>query len=301
MTVARAPWLDYGGRFSLLKSVVFACLIIPALWVAYAYSQDLLGSRPLTEAIHQIGQWMIRFLFLSLAITPARQILNWPRLLLVRRMLGVAAACYGLIHISIFAADEAFDLPKVAAEIVLRIYLTIGFVALSGLVMLASTSTDGMQRWLGGREWQKLHRLVYGIAFLGLVHYFMQSKLDEWQPMIMAGFYAWLMIYRVLARRLRAGRSLPVWQVGALSLGVGVATGLFEATYFYLTVGAPFLRVLMVNFSLEVGTRPSWVVLGMGAVVTIAAAIRAPRARSAGFRGPGGAPSHNRASAAPDA
>jgi len=271
-----APWRDYSGRVSPLKTVVFIALFLPALWVAVAYYLGDLGARPRTEAIHQIGQWTIRFIFLSLLITPARQLLNWPQLLLVRRMIGVAAAFYVLIHLTLYAWDEAFDLPKVAAEIVLRIYLTIGYVALSGLVILATTSTDGMTRWMGGREWQKLHRVVYVIAFLAVVHFCLQSKLNEWEPTVMAGFYVWLMGWRLLARA--AGRNrLPVWQVGALSIGMGLATALGEALYFMLAMGAPFWRVLEANLSLDTGLRPSWVVLGAGLLITFAGAVRRPR------------------------
>jgi methionine sulfoxide reductase heme-binding subunit len=271
-----APWRDYSGRVSPLKTVVFVALFVPAIWVAVAYIHGDLGARPRTEAIHQIGLWTIRFLFLSLLVTPARQLLNWPQLLLVRRMIGVAAACYVLIHLTLYTWDEAFDLPKVAAEIVLRIYLTIGFVALSGLVTLATTSTDGMTRWLGGREWQKLHRIVYVIAFLAVVHFCMQSKLNEWEPTVMAGFYVWLMGWRLLARQ--AGRMrLPIWRVAALSVGVGLATALGETVYFMIGLGAPFWRVLEANLSLDTGVRPAWVVLGVCVLITLAGALRRPR------------------------
>jgi len=270
-----APWRDYSGRVSLLKSVVFLALFLPAIGVAFAYLHGDLGARPRTEAIHQIGLWTIRFLFLALLVTPARQLFNWPQLLVVRRMIGVAAAAYVLIHLTLYAWDEAFDLPKVAAEIVLRIYLTIGFVALSGLVILATTSTDGMTRWLGGREWQKLHRIVYVIAFLGVVHFCMQSKLNEWEPTVMAGFYVWLIGWRLLARA--AGRNqVPLWRVAALSIGVGLATALGETVYFVIALGAPFWRVLEANLTLDTGLRPSWVVMGVCVLATLLGAWRRP-------------------------
>src|SRR5690242_21190809 len=133
-------------------ALVFAALFVPAAGTAYGYLTDALGARPLIEANHQTGLWMIRFFLLALAITPLRQILQWPRLLLVRRMIGVAAFVYGLAHISLYTADEKFALGTVGSEIVLRIYLTIGFTALVGLGLLAATSTDGMVRRLGVRR-----------------------------------------------------------------------------------------------------------------------------------------------------
>ena len=194
------PWKDNGGRTSPLKLAVFIALFIPALWVGVAFTCGWLGSRPLNEAIHQLGLWTIRLIFLALAVTPLRHILQWSRLLTVRRMIGIAAFAYAIGHLSLYAADQAFDLAKIATEIAVRIYLTIGFAAVLGLAALAATSTDGMIRRLGARRWQRLHRLVYAIALLAVVHYCMQSKLDLWEPMIMAGLYGWLIFYRVLAR-----------------------------------------------------------------------------------------------------
>lgn len=285
------PWVDYGGRFSPLRAVVFAALFAPALYVAVAYNMDWLGARPWTEAIHQIGLWTIRYIFLALAISPARRILNWRRLIEVRRMVGVAAFWYVLVHFSLYVIDEAFDLPKVASEIVLRIYLTIGFTALIGLGVLAATSTDGMVRRLG-RRWQKLHRLVYVIAILAILHFFLQSKSDVWEPIWMAGLYLWLMGWRLLDRAAPRGRSAPLWQIAALDIAASVLTAFGEAVYYWIGVGAPFVRVLEANFSTDIGVRPSWIVLGVSSAVTLAAAVR----RLSGPARP--SPARNRASAA---
>src|ERR1044071_3321113 len=146
------PWQDYSGRLSPLKLSVLVALFLPGLWTAFAFCMGWLQPRPFTEAIHEVGLWMLRFLFVALAITPMRQIVQWPRLILVRRMVGVAAFAYGLAHISLFIADLKFDIGKAASEIALRIYLTIGFAALLGLAALAATSTDAMVRRLGARQ-----------------------------------------------------------------------------------------------------------------------------------------------------
>lgn len=268
MNFRNLPWFDYGGRFSPLKASVFLALFIPGVWTAVSFELDRLGARPLTESIHQFGDWTIRLIFISLTITPARLVLQWPRLLDVRRMVGVAACVYVLIHLSLYTADEAFDLATVASEIVLRIYLTIGFTALTGLCVLAITSTDGWQRRLGARRWQSLHRILYGIGLLAVIHFFMQSKLDEWEPTIMAGIYVWLMGCRVVSWRLGRGK-LPLWSVASLSVLAGVLTALGEAAYFAFAMGAPFGLVLQANLSLETGLRPAWVVL----VSTLAVAL----------------------------
>src|SRR5204862_7509837 len=138
------PWQDYSGRLSPLKLAVFVALFLPALWTPFAVGMGWLQPRPFTEAIHQVGLWMLRFLFIALAITPLRHIVQWPRLILVRRMIGVAAFAYGLAHISLYLADLQFDFAKAATEIALRIHLTLGFVALVGLAAPAATLTDAV-------------------------------------------------------------------------------------------------------------------------------------------------------------
>jgi methionine sulfoxide reductase heme-binding subunit len=269
------PWNDYGGRFSRLKLAVFVSLFAPAGWVAVAYYFDLLGARPLNEAIHQIGLWTIRLIFLALAITPLRQILQMPRMIIVRRMIGVAAFVYAIIHVSLYAADQSFDLGKVASEIVLRVYLTIGFAALLGLAALAATSTDAMISRLGGRRWRRLHQFAYLIGVLAVIHYCFQSKLDLWEPTIMAGLLFWLLSYRVLARLVGVrGRLANSW-LGGLSVAAALITAIGETVYFKLAFGVDPRRVLQADLSLAAGVRPAAVVLTVGMFLTAAGAIRA--------------------------
>src|SRR5437868_6333599 len=195
------PFLrERSGRWSPVKIIAFAAAVAPALWIAYQALTAELGPRPITEAIHQSGDWTLRLLLITLAITPAQRLLNYPRIILATRTLGVATAIYAIAHLLLYALDQHFDLFKVASEIVLRIYLTIGAFALTGLIALAATSTDAALRRLGASRWKKLHRLVYGIAPIAMVHFFIQSKLDIYQPVLMGGFLLWLMAYRVLFR-----------------------------------------------------------------------------------------------------
>jgi methionine sulfoxide reductase heme-binding subunit len=268
------PWKDRNGRISPLKLAVFAALFVPALWVAVAFASGWLGARPLNEAIHQLGLWTIRLIFLALAVTPLRHILQWSRLLVVRRMIGVAAFAYAIGHLGLYAADQAFDLAKIATEIAVRIYLTIGFAALLGLAALTATSTDGMIRRLGARRWQRLHRLVYAIALLAVVHFCMQSKLDLWEPMIMAGLYAWLILYRMLGRPVGARSRLSLVGVAVLGLAVAVLTASGEAAYFWLAYGADPMLVIAANWSIDTGVRPAVVVLALTEAVAVAGALR---------------------------
>ena len=275
------PWLDRGGRFSPLKSIVFALLWAPGLWLAWRLAAGQLGPRPINEVIHQTGLWTIRLLLITLAVTPLRQLLRWPQLVTVRRMVGVAAFAYAAAHLTAFAADKAFDLGMVATEIVTRFYLTIGALALAGLTVLAATSTDRMVRRLGGRNWRRLHRLVYAIGILGAVHFFLQSKLNVAEPIVMAGLLSWLLAYRLLPE----ARDQPlrrIAQVAGLSLFVGVVTLGGEFAYYALAFHADPLRLLAATFSLKAGIRPGWIVLAIGALVTALAATRIAQRRDKG-------------------
>ena len=258
------PFLrERSGRWLPTKTVAFTVAVLPALWIAYQAITDDLGARPVTEAIHQAGDWALRFLLITLAITPAQRILHYPRLILARRTLGVAAAAYAGLHLSLYVLDQHFDWFKVASEIVLRIYLLIGAVALTGLIALASTSTDAALRRLGAQRWNALHRIVYGIALLGSVHFFIQSKLEIYQPVLMAGFLLWLLAYRGLYRRY--GEVTPV-QLLLLAVATAVAAAAGEATIYMFTSGVDARRILLAHFDVDMEVRPAWWVLAAGLV-----------------------------------
>jgi sulfoxide reductase heme-binding subunit YedZ len=269
----KLPWNDYSGKLSPLKLTVFVALFLPAVWTVGEATTGNLGARPLTEAIHQQGLWTIRLILIALAITPLKAILAWQRLILVRRMVGVAAFAYVLLHFTLYTADENFNLLVVASEIVKRIYLTIGFTALCGLAALAATSTDRMVRRMG-RKWQTLHRLVYVICALGLIHYSMQSKLEQWEPTIAGGIFVWLMGYRLLAWKFAVRGRLALPWIASLGIVATVLTGLGEALYFNIAFHAPVGRVLMADVSLQTGVRPAVVVAGFSLIVLAAGMVR---------------------------
>jgi methionine sulfoxide reductase heme-binding subunit len=261
------PFLrERAGRWSPVKIVAFVAAILPALWIAYQALAGDLGARPVTEAIHQSGDWALRLLFITLAVTPAQRILAYPRLILARRTLGVATACYALLHFSLYVLDQKFDLFKVASEIVLRIYLVIGALGLVGLIALAATSTDAAIRRLGGARWNKLHRIIYGIALLATTHFFMQKKLDTYEPVLMAGFLVWLFAYRVLYRR--NGGVAPA-QLALLAMATALITALGEAALYMATSGVNAWRILLAHVDVDMDIRPAWWVLAAGLAVSV--------------------------------
>ena len=254
------PWLDRAGRLSPLKLAVFLLVLAPGVWIAARWSLALLGPKPVTQTIHETGDWAVRLLLATLLVTPLRRIGSWPKLFLVRRMLGVAALAYALIHLSLYMLDQAFDLPRIAAEIVLRVYLLIGFTALCGLAALGATSTDRAIRRMGPR-WHRLHSLVYGIGALALVHYFLQSKLNVTQPVLWTGFFLVLMGYRAVHKL-----KLPEGPLGlaALAIACGLATALLEAGWYAAATGARAALVLEANLDFAYEVRPAWWVLVVG-------------------------------------
>jgi len=240
------PFLrERSGRWSPVKIVAFVAAILPALWLAYQAAADELGARPVTEAIHQAGDWTLRFLLITLAVTPAQRIFNYPRLILARRTLGVASAGYAVLHFSLYLLDQHFDVLKVASEIALR-------------------STDAAISRLGSGRWHALHRFVFAIALLASVHFFMQSKLNTYEPVLMAGFLIWLLAYRALYRR--NGEVNPVHLV-LLAAGTALVTAVGEAMLYLLTSGVDARRLLLAHFDLDMEVRPAWWVLAAGLAV----------------------------------
>lgn len=255
------PWLDRSGRLSALKLVVFLGLFAPAVWIAVQYDMGWLKSDTVKSLIHASGLWAIRILLVSLAITPLRRLGQWNKLIAVRRMLGVAVLFYVLGHFALYIVQQRFDLAHVASEIVLRLYLTIGFVALLGLAALGATSTDAMIRRIGAARWNRLHILVYPIAILALVHFMLQTKLDVSQPLLLVGFFVLEMGWRLLQRYKRGE---DVVALSALVVVAPLLTAAFEAAWYHLRNGIDVATVLSADLSFDDGIRPVWIVLLVG-------------------------------------
>ena len=262
---------DRRGRFSWLRSATLALLLAPAANLVFRTLTDDLGADPPQELINRAGTWGIRILVLALAVTPLRRLYDWPALADLRRMIGVAAFAYLATHFGFYVWDQQFDVAKVASEIVQRLYLAIGFTTLLGLSALAATSTDAMVKRIGGKNWRRLHRLVYPLAILGLTHYWLQVRLQDYQdPLIVSGVLLFL-----FALRWAVPRRGPVspWRALELALGCVVLTGLGEILFLQLWIGAPVEKVMMAQWSLSAGVRPAWVVAAMVLPVALAAFV----------------------------
>jgi sulfoxide reductase heme-binding subunit YedZ len=156
-----------------------------------------LGTNPIEELLHQLGLWGLKFLLLTLAVTPLRRWTGWHWLIRYRRMLGLYAFFYLVLHFLTYVIlDQGLDASAIVEDIVKRPYITLGMTGLLLLVPLAITSTRNMMRRLG-RRWQTLHRLVYVVAVLGVWHFYWQVKLDTLQPTLYAGILAVLLSTRL--------------------------------------------------------------------------------------------------------
>ena len=191
------------GQIAALKAVVFAAALVPFGWLVTGalLFPDWLSANPGEFIDRETGRWTLRFLLITLAVTPLRMLTGRHWLLKFRRMLGLFAFFYGVMHLSSYVSlRRVFDLQEIAKDIVERPFMTVGFVALLLMIPLAVTSTNAMVRRLGARRWQLLHRLVYVIAPLGVLHYWFMVKRDITQPAIYAAILAVLLGWRVVAR-----------------------------------------------------------------------------------------------------
>jgi len=198
---------------SVLRAIVFMLALVPLARLAAGalFFPDSLGANPAEFITRATGDWTLRFLLATLAVTPVRRLLGWHWLLRFRRMLGLYAFFYAVVHLSSYVSfDHVFELTEILADIVKRPFITVGFTALVLMIPLAVTSTDKMVRRIGSKRWLALHRLVYLIAPLGVLHFWWMVKKDVTEPAIYAAVLAVLLGYRLVAkltgRRRRAGR-----------------------------------------------------------------------------------------------
>jgi sulfoxide reductase heme-binding subunit YedZ len=181
------------------KVLVFAASLMPLLGLGwYAWSHNLTAN-PIEFITRYTGTWTIRFVVLTLAVTPLRKILGLPDLIRFRRMIGLFAFFYGTLHFVTFIwLDKFFDLGEIWKDVLKRPFITAGFVAFVSMIPLAVTSTTGWIRRLGGKRWQLLHRLVYLTGIAGTIHYYWLVKSDIREPVLYMSLVGMLLLYRVV-------------------------------------------------------------------------------------------------------
>lgn len=197
----------------VIKPIVFLASLAPFAWLVWGAFNDGLGANPVETITNTTGIWTLRFLAISLVITPLRWLTKWNVIVQLRRMLGLYAFFYGALHFTTyFVLDQSMMFDGLWEDIVKRPYITVGFTAFVLMIPLALTSTAGWIRRLGGRRWNLLHRLVYVSAVLGVLHYWWKVKLDVTDPMFYAAIFAVLLgarVVRSVRQRLAGNVSRP--------------------------------------------------------------------------------------------
>src|SRR3984957_18616441 len=184
------------------KVVVFLLCLVPLGLLVWRGFQNDLTLNPVQFIEHTTGDWVLRFLAITLAITPLRKILHLPQLIRFRRMMGLFAFFYLCLHFTTWLAlDRFFNWAQILDDISKRPYVTVGFTAFLLLIPLAVTSTSGWIRRLGGKRWQKLHRLIYVAAVLGVIHYYWLVKSDVRFPLLFGLLVALELSYRLVTRK----------------------------------------------------------------------------------------------------
>lgn len=213
----------------IAKPVVFLAALAPAAWLAWAAVNGQLSANPLSDLTNETGLWGLRFLCITLLLTPLRRLMGWNWTTRFRRMVGLYAFFYGALHFLVYTIADRFaglDFPdgiaswttarnlaaSVGEDIYKRPFITIGFTALMLMLPLAITSTAGWIRRLGGKRWAALHRLVYVSAIAAVVHYYWLVKADVRSPLLYAAILAALLGVRVYWARMKAGATARVPQ-----------------------------------------------------------------------------------------
>ena len=192
-----------GRAILALKTTLFVLALVPLLRLAAGafLFPEWLGPNPAEFITRSLGDWALRFLLLTLSVTPVRRLTGWYELLRFRRMLGLFCFFYVLVHLTSYVAfDQVFDVADIVKDVVKRPFITVGFTSLVLLIPLAVTSTNAMVRRLGAHRWMVLHRLIYLIAPLAVLHFWWMVKRDITEPAIYAAVVTLLLGYRLLSK-----------------------------------------------------------------------------------------------------
>lgn len=184
-----------------LKPAVFILCALPLVWLPARFLIYGFGANPIETGIRYLGDWALRFLLIALAVTPIRIITGWSPIARVRRMLGLFAFTYVVLHVMTYVGlDQFFDWNAIGKDIIKRTYITFGMIALVILIPLAITSTDKMLRRLGGVRWRQLHRLVYVAGVAAVFHYYYMVKAGHIQQLTYGAILAALFAVRIYKR-----------------------------------------------------------------------------------------------------
>jgi len=270
------PWQDRNRKFSWLKAGAFAFVLLPAVRFAFEFAAGEYGYLPIAlgNMTYWSGVWATVILLMALAVTPALTVFRWHALVDARRMIGVTALVYTVVHIVFYFALRSWNFALIANETLTRLTLIVATLSTIGLIALAATSLDAAIRRLGARNWQRLHNTNYAISALAILHVVLARGTYP-EQYLLSGIFFWLMCWRVLARY-RLGTDARA--LALLAVASSLFTALLEAGFLWGRRSYDPVATLYNNFNpamLEIGVPAAWQVLGLGLMFALAALVLA--------------------------
>jgi sulfoxide reductase heme-binding subunit YedZ len=266
------PWQDRNRNFSWHKAGALALVLLPAIRFTYEFVAGEYGYLPIAfgNMTYWSGVWATVVLLTALAVTPALAILRWHALVDVRRMIGVTALVYTVVHIGFYFALRSWNFALIANETVTRLTLAVATLSTIGLIVLGATSLDAAIRRLGTRNWQRLHNTNYVISGLAILHVAL-ARGTYLEQYLLSGIFVWLMAWRVLARY---GLGTNARALTMLAVASCFFTAFLEAGFLWARRGYDVPGTLGNNFNpamLEIGIPAAWQVLGFGLLIALGA------------------------------
>jgi len=248
-------------------------MLLPAIRTAYLVGTGDYGILPVSLGglTYWSGVWATFILLMALAVTPVATIFRWPALIDVRRMIGVAALVYTIAHMVIYFALRQWNFAFIANDVATRLTLILATLSTVGLIVLGATSVDDAIRYMGAKNWQRLHTTNYVISGLAIFHVVL-ARGTYTEQYVLTGIFFWLMVWRVLARY-RLGTNTKA--LAMLAVASCLVAAFLEAGFLWTRRGFDALETLGYNFTLailDVGYPPAWQVLAFGLLVTLGAA-----------------------------
>jgi len=270
------PWQDRQHRFSWLKASAFALVLLPGIRLTYQTASGDFGLPAMAFGglTYWSGVWATVVLLMALAVTPIIRVFRWPALVDVRRMIGVMALIYTIVHIVLYFGMRSWNFERIGIETVTRLTLFVATLSTIGLIVLGATSLDAAIARMGVKGWQRLHNTNYIISALALLHVVL-ARGTYAEQYLLCGLFAWLMLWRLLDRR-RLGSDAKA--LLALAVFCCLFTAFLEAGFMWGRRGYDVIGTLHINFMFapyELGIQPAWQVLAFGLVFALGAMARA--------------------------
>ena len=270
------PWQDRQRRFSWLKASVFALVLLPGIRLTFQTATGEFGLLAMAFGglTYWSGVWATVVLLMALAVTPIIVVFRWPALVDVRRMIGVMALVYTIVHIVLYFGLRSWNFERIGIETVTRLTLFVATLSTIGLIVLSATSLDAAIARMGAKGWQRLHNTNYIISALALLHVVL-ARGTYAEQYLLCGLFVWLMLWRVLYRyKLGSDAKALI----ALAVFCCLFTAFLEAGFMWGRRGYDMMGTLHINFMwapVEIGIQPPWQVLAFGLVFAFGAMARA--------------------------